>query len=274
MSRAPKKTSISRSAAFKPVRVAALRRGEWCPILVQIYSSICTWLSLQTDYAIRPSWTPLCRGVNNWRNSPAKSGRLIGCAPGYQVTPRLRMLFHAGASGDSSPSRAFPRRGIRWLLAFASFSAPGHQLTPCTARAPYRLEWVRERSPLHTTAADVRLVSCKWEGILYTPQTAVGGLVLCELESSVFQTWQPLMRGWYCGNEWRAKWLCFAHSRTPLWDSGPCGFICGDMRTLSFCICPRLSAPPWKGNMRSRADVLSCRFDGWEECGRLVGMSS
>ncbi len=23
------------------------------------------------DYAIRPSWTPLRRGVNNWRNSPA-----------------------------------------------------------------------------------------------------------------------------------------------------------------------------------------------------------
>ncbi len=38
-------------------------------------------------------------------------------------------------------------------------------------------------------------------------------------------------------------------------------------------ICPRLSAPPWKGGVRSRADVLSCRFDG-EECGHLVGMSS
>ncbi len=118
MSRAPKKTSISRSAAFKPVRVAALRRGEWCPILVQIYSSICTWLSLQTDYAIRPSWTPLCRGENNWRNnSPEKSGRLIGCTPGYQVTPCLCTLFHAGASGDSSPLQAFLRQGISWLLA-------------------------------------------------------------------------------------------------------------------------------------------------------------
>ncbi len=81
-------------------------------------SVICTWLSLQTDYAIRPSWTPLCRSVNNWRNSPAKSGRLIGCAPGHQVTPRLHALFHTGASGDSSPLRAFPRMGVKWLLTF------------------------------------------------------------------------------------------------------------------------------------------------------------
>ncbi len=183
------------------------------------------------DYAIRPSWTSLRRGVNNWRNSPAKSWRLIGCAPGHQVTPRLRALFCAGASGDSpplrafprrgtrwliafarfsaqghqvtprlralfragapgdsSPSRAFPRRGIRWLLAFARFSAQGHQVTPhfCApfhnmthcrseagaasllasgwateAGAPCHLEWVREQSPLHTAAADVRLVSCE-----------------------------------------------------------------------------------------------------------------
>ncbi len=71
------------------------------------------------DCAIRPSWTPLRRGMNNWRNSPAKSGRLIGCAPGHQVTPRLCTLFRAGASGDFSPSRAFQHRGIRWLLAVA-----------------------------------------------------------------------------------------------------------------------------------------------------------
>ncbi len=59
------------------------------------------------DYAIRPSWTPLRRGVNNWR----KTWRLIGCAPGHQVTPRLRALFCAGASGDSPPSRFFFRAG-------------------------------------------------------------------------------------------------------------------------------------------------------------------
>ncbi len=161
--------SISRSAAFKLVRVAALfDAGEWRAILVQICSSICVWLSLQTDYAIRPCWTPLCRGVNNCRNSPAKSGRLIGCAPGirwllafarfstqgYQVTPRLRTLFHAGASGDSFPSHTFLRRGIKWLLTFVRrgiktprlcmlFCAED-EVTPCTARAPYRLERVRE----------------------------------------------------------------------------------------------------------------------------------
>ncbi len=81
-------------------------------------SVICTWLSLQTDYAIRPSWTPLCRGVNNCRNSPAKSGRLIGCAPGHQVTPRLHALFHTGASGDSLPLHAFLRMAVKWLLTF------------------------------------------------------------------------------------------------------------------------------------------------------------
>ncbi len=53
----------------------------------------------------------------------------------------------------------------------------------------------------------------------------------------------------------------------------PCG-ICDDVSSVCFRISPRLSAPPWKGDVRSRADVLSCRFDGWEECGHLVGMSS
>ncbi len=68
----------------------------WRPILEQI----CTWLSLQTDYTIRPSWTPLCRGVNNWHSNPEKFGRLIGCAPGHQVTPHLRTFFCAGGWGD------------------------------------------------------------------------------------------------------------------------------------------------------------------------------
>ncbi len=67
----------------------------------------------------------------------------------------------------------------------------------------------------------------------------------------------------------REERLCFANSRTPLWGGGcmltqwvlPCS-ICGDVRSLCSRICPRLSAPPWKGGVRSRADVLSCRFDG------------
>ncbi len=67
----------------------------------------------------------------------------------------------------------------------------------------------------------------------------------------------------------REERLCFANSRTPLWGGGcmltqwvlPCS-ICGDVRSLCSRICLRLSAPPWKGGVRSRADVLSCRFDG------------
>ncbi len=57
--------------------------------------------------------------------------------------------------------------GMRWLF--------------LTARTPYPLEWVREQSPLHMAAADVGLVSCEWEGILY-PRL-------------------PLMWGWYHVNE-------------------------------------------------------------------------
>ncbi len=131
MSRAPKKTSISRSAFFFFFfflnRWGLADDCERRPILCRDAS---TPVTTDCAYAIRPSWTPLRRGVNNWRNSPAKSGRLIGCAPGHQVTPRLRALFRAGAPGDSSPSRAFSRRGTRWLLAFTRFSAQGHQVTP------------------------------------------------------------------------------------------------------------------------------------------------
>ncbi len=108
--------------------------------------------------------------------------------------------------------------------------------------------WIIKCS-LPTAAADEGLLSCEWEVVPYTRQ--------------------PLMRGWYPVNEWGAKWLCSAHSRTPLWGGGcmltqwvfPCG-ICGDVRSLCSRICLRLSAPPWKGGVRSRADVLSCRFDG------------
>ncbi len=297
MSRAPKKTSISRSVFFvfffKPVRVAD--DCERRPILCRDAS---TPVTTDCAYAIRASWTPLRRGVNNWRNSPAKSGRLIGCAPGHQVTPRLRALFRAGApgdsspsrafprrgirwllafarfpaqghqatprlhalfragaSGDSSPSRAFPRRGIRWLLAFARFSAQGHQVTPrlralfsagasgvsspsraflrrgirwllafarrgiiwltaalrrraaallasgwaTEAGTPCHHEWVRERSPLHTAAADVGLVSCEWESVLYTRQLLMWGWY--HVNESDLYTRQPLMWGWYHVNE-------------------------------------------------------------------------
>ncbi len=284
------------------------------------------------------------------------------------------------ASGDSSPSRAFPCRGIRWLLTLARFLMQGHQVTPhlrafmrwllCTARAPYHLEWVRERSPLHTAAADVGLVSCEWEGILYSrlplmlgwfhvnesvplhmaatdvglvscewecplhmadhcwgagivwireqclPDTAATdeGLVSCEWESSVFQTRQPLMRGWYRVNEravfsrhgshwWGAGIVCnkravSSRNGSHWWGAGIVWMIeetsdyvlhtaehCSEaggcmLRQWLFCAAsaatwkplapvffPRLAAPPWKGDARSRVAVLSCRFNGWEECG-------
>ncbi len=302
-----------------------------------------------------------------------------------------------GASGDSSPSHAFPRRGIRWIPTFSRFSKQGHQVTPhlrmlfCAGgwgdsfapRGPHITlnEW--ERSPLHTvmwgwyhvnerlpsthgsrwcgagimwmrgyplpmTAADVGLVSCEWEVTLYTRQplmwgwnhvnesvplhmaAADVGLASCEWECPSthdcrwcgagimwmrvsLYTWQPLMWGWNHVNQrlssthgrpllggwyrvnkravssrhgshwWGAGivWMseepsdCNLHMAERCSEAGgcklrqwvcPCG-ICGDMRTHSSCICPRFSAPPWKGNVRSRADVLSSRFDGWEECG-------
>ncbi len=122
--------------------------------------------------------------------------------------------MRTGASGDSSPLRAFPRRGIRWLLTFARFSPQGHQVTPhlrtlfCSGgwgdsfaprgphitlnqwesgvlytRPPLMWGWfhVNESVPLHMAAADVGLASCEWEVILYTRQ--------------------PLMWGWFHVNE-------------------------------------------------------------------------
>ncbi len=102
--------------------------------------------------------------------------------------------------------------------------------------------WIRKCS-LHTAAADEGLLSCEFEVVPYTRQ--------------------PLMRGWYPVNEWGAKWLCFANSRTLLWGGGcmltqwvfPCG-ICGDVRSLCSRICLRLSAPPRKGAWE--AGLMSC----------------
>ncbi len=112
---------------------------------------------------------------------------------------------------------------------------------------------------------------------------------------------RPQLGGWYCVNKravsskpgsrwWGAGivWMseepsdCALHTAEHCSGAGgcilgqwvfPCG-IYGDMRNLSSCICPRISAPPLKGDVRSRADVLNCRFDGWEKCGHLVSMSS
>ncbi len=75
------------------------------------------------------------------------------------------------------------------------------------------------------------------------------------------------MRGYYHVNERGAIVLCKQQNAAlrrgcmlTQWVL-PCS-ICGDVRSLCSRICPRLSAPPWKGGVRSWADVLSCRFDG------------
>ncbi len=118
----------------------------------------------------------------------------------HQVTPHLYTLFHAGASGDSSPSHAFLRRDIRWLLAPRGphitlnkwESGVLYTRQPlmwgwyCVNKRPVPskhgscwcgagIMWMRGY-PLHTAAADVGLVSWEWEGILYTRQPLMQGL--------------------------------------------------------------------------------------------------
>ncbi len=140
--------------------------------------------------------------------------------------------MRTGASGDSSPLRAFPRRGIRWLLTFACFSSQGHQVTPhlrtlfCSGgwgdsfaprgphitlnqwesgvlytRPPLMWGWfhVNESVPLHMAAADVGLASCEWEVILYTRQPLMWAGIMW-MRVSLY-TWQPLMWGWNHVNE-------------------------------------------------------------------------
>ncbi len=244
------------------------------------------------------------------------------------MTPRLCVLFHAGASGDSSPLRAFPRRGIRWLLTFARFSAQGDEVTPLHREGPIS-PWISERVESSTHGRRWCGAGFMWMRVsLYTWQPLMWGWHHVNERLSLHR--QPLMWGWFHVNEsvplhmaalmwdwnhvnerlssthgrpllggwyrvnreqclpdtaatyeglvsceWvRSQVIVLCTRRTLLWAGGcklrqwvcPCG-ICGDMRTHSSCICPRFSAPPWKGNVRSRADVLSSRFDGWEECG-------
>ncbi len=152
-----------------------------------------------------------------------------------------------------------------------------------TARAPYPLEWVREQSPLHMATADVGLVSCEWEGILYPRlplmwvwfhvnesvplhmAAADVGLESCEWDCPL----HTADRCWGAGIVWMSDEPsdCVLHTAERRSEVGGCMlrqwvFPC-DMRT------PPVSAlgSQWKGDVRSRADVLSCRFDGWEECG-------
>ncbi len=115
MTRAPKKTSISRSAFFfffffKPVRGAddCERSSRFCAEMRQ-------HLSLRT--------VPMLYDL--------VEHHFVGAWTTDVIVQRNRKAdrVRAGASGDSSPSRAFSRRGTRWLLAFARFSRRG-QVTP------------------------------------------------------------------------------------------------------------------------------------------------
>ncbi len=119
--------------------------------------------------------------------------------------------------------------GMRWLF--------------LTARTPYPLEWVREQSPLHMATADVGLVSCEWEGILYPTAAADVGLVSCEWECPL----HTADRCWGAGIVWMSDEPsdCVLHTAERRSEVGGCMlrqwvFPC-DMRTLSSRICPRLS---------------------------------
>ncbi len=130
-----------------------------------------------------------------------------------------------------------------------------------TARAPYPLEWVREQSPLHMATADVGLVSCEWEGILYPRlplmwvwfhvnesvplhmAAADVGLESCEWECPLHMA----DRCWGAGIVWMSDEPsdCVLHTAERRSEVGGCMlrqwvFPC-DMRTLSSRICPRLS---------------------------------
>ncbi len=175
----------------------------WRPILEQI----CTWLSLQTDYTIRPSWTPLCRGVNNWHSNPEKFGRLIGCAPGHQVTPHLRAFFCAGGWGDS-----FAPRGPHITLNEWKSGVLTHDRRWCGAGIMRMREYT-----LPTAAVDVGLISCEWEcpsthgsrwcgaGNMWIRVSSTHGSRWCGAGIMWMRvplyTWQPLMWGWFHVNE-------------------------------------------------------------------------
>ncbi len=106
------------------------------------------------------------------------------------------------------------------------------------------------------------------------------GLLLCEGEVVPF-TQQPLMRGWYPMNEWGAKRVCFANSRTSLWGGGcmltqwvfPCG-IRGDMRSLLLPHLPSALRTAMEGGREKPGWRLVLQVRRWEECGHLVGTSS
>ncbi len=118
---------------------------------------------------------------------------------GCHVTPHLRALSAQGHQFPS-PSRAFLRGDFMhregalspWLSERAESSTHGSRW--CGAV----IIWMRECA-LHTAAADVGLLSCEWESVLYTQQPLMRGCY--HVNESVLYTWQPLMWGWYHVNE-------------------------------------------------------------------------
>ncbi len=104
--------------------------------------------------------------------------------------------MHTGASGDSSPPRAFPRRGVRWLLTFAHFSRAGAS---------------GGSSPLHTFLHS---------GMSLAPRGP--HITLNEWESRVLYTRLPLMWGWLHMNESVLLHMvaaeCNVHSVNQFWQ--------------------------------------------------------
>ncbi len=213
-------------------------------ILVKICSSICTWLSLQTDYAIQPNLTPLYRGIKNWHNSSAKSGRLIGCTPGPRV------IFCAGAFGDSSPSLAFPRREKLFHAAFQvtpRLCAQGHQRPLAFARFSAQ----GMRYSLHRKGPMLPWMSERAESSAHGSRWCVAGIMWmrgCTLPTVATKCWAGIMWmrecplhmadcSWGAGIVWKigqclpnpaaadeglvsCEWECPLHTADPSWGAG------------------------------------------------------
>ncbi len=120
--------------------------------------------------------------------------------------------------------------------------------------------WMRGCS-VHTVAANEGLL-CQWGVVPFTRQL--------------------LMRGWYPVNEWGAKRLCFANSRTPLWGGGcmltlHVGFSVQHLRRREIPLLPHLPSAlrtAMEGGREKPGWCLVLQVRRWEECGHLVGMSS
>ncbi len=175
----------------------ALRRGErrcidWVRRKERFCANICTLMNIHYH-----------TNLNNLRQLAGSSRASLLFSPHIRllagaVTPRL--------PGDSSPSPAFLRGGIRWLLAFARRFIIW--LTAALRRGPLHYWRVGERlkQGLHVTLNE-------WEsGVLYTRQPLMWGWYRVNKRAVSSKTRQPLMWGWYHVNERVSS----THGR-PLW---------------------------------------------------------